>query len=334
LNALTTDHVLQLGFGFWASKTVLSGIELGVFSQLARSPGTLDDLQAKLGLHPRSARDFLDALVALKLLRRHDGVYSNAEATDLFFDPTKLSYIGGILEIANAQLYGLWGSLSDSLRTGRRQDERQDDGAFQRSFMDPQRLRMFLSGMNGLSVEPAKQIVTRFDWASHGTFMDVSSGQAMLPVLVARAHPHLEGLAFSPPQVQPLFEDLIARHDLLGRVRFHAGDAFRDPWPNADVIVMGYFLQFWGLARKTLLLRNAFEALPKGGALIVYDAIIDDERRENAWPLLASLNMLIQSTEGFTYTAADCRGWMREAGFKATLVERLTGIVSMVIGFK
>jgi hypothetical protein len=333
LNALTTDHVLQLGFGFWASKTVLTAIELGVFSQLAKSPGTLEDLQARLGLHPRSARDFLDALVALKLLRRRDGVYSNAEETDLFFDPTKLSYIGGILEMANAHLYAPWGSLSDALRTGHRQDKCKA-GVLQRTFMNRQKLQMLMSGMNGLSVEPAKQIVRMFDWASYGTFMDVSSGQGMLPVLVARAYPHLEGLAFSPPQVRPLFEDLIARHDLLGRVRFHAGDAFRDCWPKADVIVMGYFLQLWGPARKTLLLRNAFEALPKGGALIVYDAIIDDDRRENAWPLLASLNMLIQSPEGSTYTAADCRSWMREAGFKATKAEQLTGIASMVIGFK
>jgi hypothetical protein len=332
---LTTDHVLQLGLGFWASKTVLSAIELGVFSQLADSPGTLEDLQAGLGLHPRSARDFLDALVALKLLKRHDGVYSNAEDADLFFDPTKLSYVGGILEMANAQLYGLWGSLSDSLRTGRRQDNWQyDDEASQRTFMDPPKLRVLMSAMNGLSVEPAKQIVRKFDWDSYATFMDVSSGQGMLPILVARAHPHLEGVAFSPPQVRPLFEDLIARHDLRGRVWFHAGDAFRDPWPKADVIVMGYFLQLWGLTRKTLLLKNAFEALPEGGALIVYDAIIDDDRRDNAWPLLASLNLLIQSPEGFTYTAADCREWMREAGFKTTQSEQLTGSVSMVIGFK
>ena len=334
MNALTTDHVLQLGFGFWASKTVLSAIELGVFSQLANAPGTLEHLQAELGLHPRSARDFLDALVALKLLRRHDGVYSNAEEVDLFFDPTKLSYIGEVLEMANAHLYGLWGSLSDALRTGCRQDDRQDDAVLQGTIMDPQRLRMFMSGMNGLSVEPAKQIVSRFDWDAYGSFMDVSTGQGMLPVLVARAHPHLEGLAFSPPQVRPLFEDLIARHDLRSRVRFHAGDAFSDPWPKADVIVMGYFLQLWGPAKKTLLLRHAFEALPEGGALIVYDAIIDDDRRDNAWPLLASLNMLMQSTEGFTYTAADCRGWMLEAGFKATQAEPLTGVVSMVIGFK
>ena len=188
--------------------------------------------------------------------------------------------------------------------------------------------------MNGISVEPAKQLVRKFDWTSHRTFTDVGSGQGMLPVLVARAHPHLQGVAFYSPQVRPLFEELAARHDLIGRVRFHPGDAFKDTWPKADVIVMGHFLQLWGLAQKKLLLKNAFEALPTGGALIVYDAIIDDERRESVWPLLSSLNNLIQTPDGSGYTSADCQGWMREAGFETTRTERLTGFVSMVIGVK
>jgi hypothetical protein len=343
LDALTTEHVLQLGFGFWASKTVLSAIELGVFSQLAETPGTLEDLQARLGLHPRSARDFLDALVALKLLKRHEGVYSNAEEADMFFDPTKLSYVGGILEYANACLYDRWGSLSDSLRTGRRQDEasgdRRDGGqrgsdSFQGTFTDPKIIPMVVSMMNGIGVEPAKQLIRKFDWTSHRTFIGVGSSQGMLPVLVARAHPHLQGVAFYPPQVRPLFEELVARHDLTDRVRFHPGDAFKDTWPKADVVVICHFLQLWGLAQKKLLLKNAFKAIPPGGALIVYDAIIDDGRRESVWPLLSSLNNLIQTLDGFGYTSADCQGWMYEAGFKTTRTERLTEFVSMVVGLK
>src|ERR1700741_124456 len=122
------DHILQVGFGFWASKALMSAVEMEVFTELAKHPEDLETLIGRLGLHPRSARDFLDALVALKLLRRRDGVYSNAEEADLFFDPTKLCYVGGVLDLANPHLYDLWASLSDSLRTGRRQDERSDDG--------------------------------------------------------------------------------------------------------------------------------------------------------------------------------------------------------------
>src|SRR5277367_514518 len=109
--------------GFWASKTVLSAVELGLFTELAKHPETLAELSARLGLHPRSARDFLDALVALGLLERKDGVYSNTPSTALFLDKAKPSYIGGILEMANNRLYTFWGSLTTALHTGEPQNE-------------------------------------------------------------------------------------------------------------------------------------------------------------------------------------------------------------------
>jgi len=100
------------------------------------------------------------------------------------------------------------------------------------------------------------------------------------------------------------------------------------------VIAMGHILHDWDLPQKKFLLGKAFEALPKGGVLIVYEALIDDERRENAFGLLMSLNMLIETAGGFDYTGADCQGWMREAGFSHTRVEPLAGPDSMVIAVK
>jgi hypothetical protein len=97
---------------------------------------------------------------------------------------------------------------------------------------------------------------------------------------------------------------------------------------------MGHILHDWGLAEKRALVAKAHEALPAGGALIVYDAIIDDERRANAFGLLMSLNMLIETPEGFDYTAAECVGWLREAGFKEARTEHLLGPDSMVVGVK
>jgi hypothetical protein len=128
--------------------------------------------------------------------------------------------------------------------------------------------------------------------------------------------------------------EFVARHGMAGKLRFQAGDFFKDALPKVDVIVMGHILHDWDLPGKKLLLKKAFDALPQGGAVIVYDAIIDDERRENAFGLLMSLNMLIETTGGFDYTGADCQSWMQEAGFRETRVEHLLGPNSMVIGLK
>jgi hypothetical protein len=335
MNALSPEHILKLGSGFWASKTLLSAVELGVFSTLAKVPADLPTLQKSLGLHPRSARDFLDALVALKLLERESGVYRNIAETDLFLDKAKPSYIGGVLEMLNARLYGFWGSLTEALRTGQLQNEgKHGENFFEAIYADPARLRAFLGAMSGISAGSAQAIAAKFPWAGYSTFMDVGAAQGIVPVTLARTHSHLSGIGFDLPPVRPVFEEFVAHHGLAERVRFHAGNFFEDELPKADVIIMGHVLHDWDLAQKKLLLHKAFRALPKGGALVVYDAIVDDERRENAFGLLMSLNMLIETTGGFDYTGADCREWLQEAGFSDIRIEPLLGADSMGIGFK
>jgi len=327
---------MQLGMGFWASKTLLSAVELGVFSILADAPADLPTLQEKLALHRRSARDFLDALVALKLLERENGIYRNTADTDLFLDRAKPSYIGGILEMANARLYGFWGSLTEAVRTGELQNESKGGGenVFEALYADPDRLRGFLRAMSGVSAGAAHAIAGNFPWRDYETFMDLGAAQGMLPATLARAHPHLTGIGFDLAPVKPVFEEFITGSGVEDRVRFQGGNFFEDPLPKVDVIVMGHILHDWDLARKKLLLGKAFDALSKGGAVIVYDAIIDDDRRKNAFGLMMSLNMLIETTGGFDYTGEDCQAWMREAGFSKTWVEPLVGPDSMVVGLK
>jgi predicted nicotinamide N-methyase len=335
MRAVTPEYIMQLGLGFWASKTLLSAVELGVFTALARSPADLETLQGQLELHPRASRDFLDALVALKLLDRHDGIYSNTPEADLFLDRTKPSYFGGVLEMANARLYGFWGSLTEALRTGEHQNEAKHGvDVFAATYADPARLHGFLAAMSAVSAGSAQLIAEKFDWTQYRTFMDVGAAQGMVPATLARAHLHLTGIGFDLPQVQSAFEAFVGQQGLADRVRFQAGDFFKDDLPEADVIVMGHILHDWDLQTKKMLLKKSFDALPAGGAVIVYDAMIDDDRRENAFGLLMSLNMLIETTGGFDYTGADCQAWMREAGFAETRIEHLTGPDSMVIGLK
>ena len=100
----TPESILQVGLGFWPSKVLLSAVEMELFTDLAKGPQSLESIQGRHGLHPRSARDFLDALVALGFLLRAGGEYSNTPATDTFLDKHKPSYIGGVLEMANQRL--------------------------------------------------------------------------------------------------------------------------------------------------------------------------------------------------------------------------------------
>lgn len=334
-DAILSDHIVKTGLGFWASKTLLSAVELGVFTELARGGKRLPELEQALGLHPRSSRDFLDALVALRFLDRTDGVYANTPETDHFLDRAKPTYLGGFLEMANSRLYRFWGGLTEGLRTGEPQNEAKEGGdLFDGLYDEPARLEEFLGAMTGLSRKANQAIAARLPWSDYGTFADVGTAQGDLAVQIALRNPHLRGLGFDLPAVRPVFERYAARNGLAERLTFQEGDFLRQPLPKADVILMGHILHDWDLATKKMLVSKAYDALPPGGAFVVYEAVIDDDRSQNAFGLLMSLNMLIETRGGFDFTGADCVRWMKEAGFREARVEHVGGPESFVVGVK
>jgi hypothetical protein len=333
---VSPERILQVGLGFWASRTLLSAVELGLFTELATKPATAEELRVRLTLHPRSARDFFDTLVSLGFLERTGGVYANTPATDLFLDRHKASYVGGILEMAGLRLFGFWNRLTEALRTGQPQNEIRhgEPDPFAALYSDPARLQSFLSAMTGISHGANMTIAAKFPWEKYKTFVDTGTAQGDLAVQVALKHPHLRGMGLDLPVVKPIFEAYAEKTGVASRLTFVSGDFFADPLPAADVVMMGHILHDWDLDQKRMLVRKAYEALPPGGAFIVYESIIDNDRRQNTFGLLMSLNMLIESPGGFDYTGADCIGWMKEAGFKEARVEHLVGPDSMVVGIK
>jgi hypothetical protein len=333
--APSADPIMRIAFGFAAAKTLFSAVELGVFRELAGGPASVEELRERLGLHPRSARDFLDTLVSLHILDRENGRYSNGPAAAEYLDPAKDGYLGGILEMFNRRLYTFWGSLTEALRTGEQQNEvKNGTDLFGALYSDPARLRGFLEAMTGISMPTAAALSRTFPWKDYRTFADIGTAQGRVPVQLAMEHAHLRGVGYDLPAVRPIFEEYVAKHGLQNRVRFHSGDFFTEPLASADVLIMGHILHDWGMEDKMRLLRKAYDALPAGGALIVYESLIDDQRRTNVQGLLMSLNMLIETPAGFDYTGADCQEWMRQTGFSSSRVEHLAGGESMVIGMK
>lgn len=332
------DHIMQVGMGFEASKTLLSAVEVGVFTELAKSPADVSTLRDRLGLHPRAARDFFDSLVAMGLLRRVDGVYHNTAETEAYLDKGKPSYlhVGSLLEMANGRLYGIWSNLTEVLRTGMSQDESKSSEleTYDALYADPARLKQFLASMTGISHTANRKIAEQVSWLNYKTIADMGTAQGDLATQVLLTNPHLTGIGFDLPAAAPVFEEYVEDNGLQDRLRFVGGDFFVDDFPEADVFTFGHILHNWDLKRKKLLLKKAWQALPEGGAAIVYDALIDDDRSQNVFALLMSLTMRAVTDGGCGYTAAECMSWMTEAGFSCTWTEHLTGPDSIVVGLK
>jgi len=331
---------MQVGMGFWASKTLLSAVELELFTQLSDRELTGAEIGKRLGLHPRGVSDFLDTLVALGLLERAgegaDGRYRNTAETAAFLDKKRPEYIGGILEMANARLYGFWGDLTEALQTGKPQNEIKHTGKpmFEELYSDPARLEQFMQAMKGISIGNFRLLAEKFDFSKYETLCDVGGATGQLCLAVAERHPHLRCTSYDLPPVAPIAEKTIASAGQSDRVAVASGDFFSDPLPKADVITMGLILHDWNLDRKMHLIRAAYDSLPDGGVFIVVENLIDDERRENAFGLMMSLNMLIEFGDAFDFTGADFDGWCSEVGFRETAILPLAGPTSAGIAYK
>jgi hypothetical protein len=329
------DRIFSLGHAFRASKALLSATELGLFTVLAEGPLDRDHLTTRLGIAERGARDFFDALVALGLLQRDEaGRYSNVPEADLYLDQRKPTYVGGELEHYSRYVYSHWSRLTEALKTGQPQSGERAAGHYPALYRDPAALAGFARGMTGGTLPVAAALAEKFPWRDYRSLVDLGTAQGALPVTIAKAHPHLLAGGFDLPPLQPLFEAYANEHGLSERVRFLPGDFLADALPSADVLVFGRVLHNWDLQTKRLLLQKAHDALPAGGALLVYERLIDDERRTNAAAMLASLNMLVMTAGGFDFTGRDCIGWLHDAGFSGMRVEPLTAELAMIVASK
>jgi hypothetical protein len=332
--------ILQTAFAFWNAKVLLTAVEMGVFSTLGDGALTGAALGKAIGLHPRGIGDFLDALVAMKFLDRSgngpEALYSNTPAGAMYLDKKCPRYVGGILEMLNARLFKFWHDLPDALRTGRPQNEikHSQKPMFEELYSDLPRLEQFMGAMTGLSRLNFEAFAEKFDFKPYKTLCDVGGATGLLSMEVATRHPHLRCISFDLPAVEPVAKKQIAARGLSDRISTASGDFFKDPLPKADLITMGMILHDWNLEKKMHLIRSAYDALPPGGALVAIEALIDDDRRENAFGLLMSLNMLIEFGDAFDFSGADFKRWCSQVGFRRFEVVHLAGPSSAAVAYK
>jgi hypothetical protein len=341
-NHPTPESIMQIGTGFWASKILLSAVKFQIFTTLAeRKTMTAAEIKSHLGFKctDRNVFDYLDALTTFGFLNR-EGIlktakYSNSINTDFFLDKKKPAYIGGILEMLNNRLYGFWGNLEEGLLSGQQQNEaKQGEDLFKKLYEDPDRLKEFIHAMSGIQMGSFMALAQKFDFSNFASLVDIGGSAGLLSLMVAKYQPHMTCVTWDLPAVAPVANETIRKFQLQDRVKTANGDFFKDPFPQADIITMGNILHDWDEETKLLLIKKAYDALPDGGAFVVIEGIIDDERNKNAFGLMMSINMLIETGSGFDYTFNDFNKWTKETGFKSTSLLPLAGPTSAAIAYK
>ncbi|MGI5519953.1 methyltransferase [Micromonospora sp. CA-259024] len=326
--------VMHVGWSFLRSRLLATAMELGVFTTLGDRALPSGQLRAELGLHPRAAQDFLDALAALGLLLRCGDQYRNSPAAARYLIPGTETFVGGFLRMTTELADSDRDTLSNLLRTGHaRGQNTAGEVPFTRIFHDPGRLRQFLAAMDSFSSAVATELIRVFDFGRYATFSDIGGARGNLAAHVAAAYPGLTGTVLDKPGIRPFFDELVSGRGLTDRLNYVGGDFFVDDLPRADVLVLGGVLHDWPVDRRRLLLRRAFAAVHDGGAVIVYDTMLDDQRAR-AENLILSLIMMVQSAEATGFSPAEAESWLTEAGFTVEQTFALPASSTAVIARK
>jgi hypothetical protein len=339
------SKIMQIGLGYWLSKALLAAVKYRVFTLLAGTKLSGKEIKQKLSLKAtdRHVYDWLDTLVSVGFLNR-DGVmdtaaYSNSIDTETFLDRNKPSYIGGILEMGNNRLYRFWGDLEEGLLTGKQQNEGKEGGDSNMAFFtdlykDPEKLQEFMDAMTGIQLGNFIMLCKKFDFGQYKTLLDLGGADGTLTIHVCQQYPNIRCTCFDMPPVEPIAKKKIAKAGLSDRIQFIGGDFLKDQLPKADIVTMGNILHGMEEETKQELVNKVYSLLPSGGAMMTIENIIDDDRRQNTFGMLMSLNMLIENGDAFDYMPSDFNRWAGKAGFKKTEIVPLAGPTSAAVAYK
>lgn len=329
-SARRTEHaarrIMQMNAAYFRSKVLQSAVELGVFELLAAGPATASEICEDLSLHPRLAGDFLDALVGLELLSRADGHYALHEDVADLLVASGGHYLGGTVAAHARKHFRAWSELTAALRDGEaKSDIKGGTEGFMKLYRNADAVARLMDHMDTFNRFVAPKLAACMDWSGYHSFADIGGARGNVAALLVKALPHVTGHVVDLPPVEPLFHQHMAAHGTVDRVWFHGGDFLVDPLPEVDVAIIGHVLHDWPHEYRSKLIDRTYSSVRAGGALLLYDPMIDNDRRE-ADALLQSLNCRILSSGGSEYTVDEARSLVEHAGYRYDTVVDLANL--------
>jgi len=333
---LTPIPLMQIISGFWASKTLATAVELDLFTQLSGRGVDIHELRQLLEIDPRPAEMLLSGCASLGLLEKRGERYYNSPLSEEFLVRGKPYYFGGVITLLDRRRYLPWNRLPEAIKTNRAQTWGDQQGIFEAISANPEEQRIFTEGMHSFSVQSGEAVAAAFDFLPYAHLLDVGGGSGAYCIEAARRYPHLRATVFDLPAALEIAREKIAEAGFSDRIKTHPGDFFHEELPKgADVVLLSMILHDWTPEKNRVILKRCFDALPSGGAVIVSELMMNDEKTGPVSAALMSLNMLIE-TEGRNYTWAEYTQWLKEVGFRE--IQRLPvespGVNGILIGRK
>ena len=348
--------VLDLMTAFRASKAMFAAVSLGVFDALADGPKTAAVLAERLQTNPQALERLLDVCVGLQLFKRRPTddrqrttdngpiaadknvcpTYENTPVAAAYLTKSSPRRLTGYINNSNTAMWRLWANLEDAVREGThrwKQTFGSDGPIFANFFRDENAKREFLMGMHGFGVISSPHVVAAFDLGRFRRLVDLGGATGHLAIAACRRWGHLEAIVFDLPEAVPLAQEIVAASPVAERIRIVAGDFFMDQLPDGDLFALGRILHDWSEEKILKLLGRVHDRLPPGGALLIAEKLLTDEKDGPRWAQLQDLNMLT-CTEGRERTLGEYESLLRQVGFTEVTGCRTASPLDAVLAVK
>jgi acetylserotonin N-methyltransferase len=289
-----------------------------------------------VGADPDALGRLLDACVGAALVIREGVSYANTPAATAYLCSDSPRRLTGYIRYSDAVLWKLWAHLDDAVRQGTHRWKQAfglEGPIFSHFFRSEWDLREFLMGMHGLGQLSSPQVAAAFDLGRFRLLADLGGATGHLAVAACRRYPGVRAVVFDLPEVLPLARELVEASGVGDRIQLVAGDFFTDSLPEADLFALGRIVHDWEESKIRRLLRAVYERLPQGGALLVAEKLLNDDRSGPPWSILQSLNMLV-CTEGKERTLAEYEELLKAAGFSRVEGRRTSSPLDAVLAVK
>lgn len=315
---ITPTPLMQLVAGVWGFKTLAVGIEFGLFTRLAGGRAiTVTEAAAEFGMDERPADLLLAASASLGLLEKAGAGYRNSELAEQFLVEGRPYYFGAQIRYSDLRTYLPWHRIGEALRSNRplTWDPQQQQSMFDTN--DPKLVAEFWDAMFSTSRFTAHALADAYDFGAHHRLLDVGGGAGAFPIELCQRLPQLRATILDLPHVCARAEERIADADLTGRIGTVAGDFLADPTlPDGhDVILLSMIMHDWDEATNRALLARCHAALPSGGAIVISELLLNEERTGPPEAALMGMNMLVETEGGKNYSGAEYAIWLDDAGF-------------------
>jgi predicted O-methyltransferase YrrM len=301
---------------------------LDVFNAIGRDALGVRDIAQRCQAHPRSMRLLLDACVALSFLERRRGRYLNTPLGLQTLVKGGEAYIGGGINHSD-DLWNRWGYLAQSVKTNRAASAPRGPVDAKTGYRD------FILAMHDRAMRNGAILADELDLRGRRQLFDAGGGPGTYSVFLARKNPQLRAIVFDLPPAVEIAAGLIAEAGLADRVSTRAGDYFVDDFAQGnDVVLLSAIVHSMRPQRAKALLQKAHDSLVRGGIVIVHESLVKDSKIAPVGAVLFSLNMLVNTGEGRSYSGREIMSWLRDAGFASPRVQDLSppAGTSLVIG--